>query len=122
MADTLPTRVPLYTTEPNVHGKQFAVLLVRQGDGYGVGRCLVHDKADPLVEFYDTTYAGRPGFDRFGQFVSRYSLSVLIFPSSWMRDSDGAPNLRGNSGGLLLHGGEPKWTVSGGVRHECLHP
>lgn len=56
----------------------FAVVLVRKGCRYGVDNGLVHDRHDPLVEFYDLRYAGRPGFTVFGQFVARYYLSTLV--------------------------------------------
>ena len=56
--------------------RQFNVRVVRQGDRYGLRDCLTHDKAEPLVEFYDRTYIGEE-WPR-GQFVSRYNLDTLL--------------------------------------------
>ena len=75
----------------------FCVRLVREGVTYGRDRCLTHAKEDPLVEFYDTKYAGKKGFDPLGQFVSRYYLSTL--------------QGRDHRLGLALHGREPAWSV-----------
>ena len=76
----------------------WAVRIVRTGDAYGLDDRLTHDKADPLVEFYDTRQAG-PKFGPRGQFVSRYDLSTLL---------DHRPGA-----GLCLQGGVPSWTVTG---------
>lgn len=72
----------------------WAVRLIQLGDNYGLGDKLVHDRVDPLVEFYDTRYSHTP----LGQFVSRYYLSTLLD-----READT---------GLNLDGGVPSWSVS----------
>ena len=79
----------------NDQGVIFNVRFVRQGERYGREDCLVHDKPDPLVEFYDAT--NRERFGPRGQFVSRYYLSTL--------------RERGHREGINLYGGEPKWVV-----------
>jgi hypothetical protein len=73
----------------------WAVRIVHQGDHYGRNLCLVHEKPEPMVEFYDTRYL----FSDLGQFVSRYNLSTLL---------DNHPF----GHGLCLDGGEPDWTLS----------
>ncbi len=82
-------------------GRVFAVRVVNQGDAYGRNGCLVHDGAAPMVEFYDTTYAGDDP-DTFsgdlGQFVSRYYFSTLM-------DTDPTRD-------LALDSGIPAWTVT----------
>ena len=56
----------VYTTKPNQHERSFAVVVVAQGDQYGRDNRLTHDEPDPMVEFYDTTHAGKEGFTRTG--------------------------------------------------------
>ena len=82
-----------------VHGAAFpdcTVRMVFPGARYGRDGCLVHDKSDPLVEFFDNDYDFNPWLGIKGQFVSRYYLSTLL----------------GHGGGLCLAGGEPKWMLS----------
>ena len=71
----------------------FKVRVVFEGDKYGLNNCLVHDKREPLVEFYD-----QKQFKGKGQFVSRYNSSVLIDRPS---------------NGLNLDGGVPSWSING---------
>jgi hypothetical protein len=82
-------------------GRVFALRVVNQGDAYGRNGCLIHADAAPMVEFYDTTYAGEDP-DTFsghlGQFVSRYYVSTLM-------DTDPTK-------GICLDGGIPEWTVT----------
>ncbi len=78
----------------------WAIRLVLAGEAYGKDNCLTHDKAEPLVEFYDTRH---PETD-LGQFVSRYYLSTLLE--------------RALTDGLCLQGGVPSWSVSGEAMHE----
>lgn len=78
----------------NDRGRRFGVRIVREGDGYGVDDKIIHDRADPLVEFYDMTYT-HPPFGERGQFVSRYHRSTLM--ESRM--------------GLCLDGGIDVWQV-----------
>lgn len=72
----------------------WALRLVQFGDNYGRNDQLVHDQAEPMVEFFDTRYTHEP----LGQFVSRYYLSTLLD-----RQADV---------GLSLDGGVPSWSVS----------
>ena len=48
-------------------GNKIKVCLVKRGDKYGVDGCLVHNEADPLIEFYDPRH-----------FVRRYYLSTIL--------------------------------------------
>lgn len=74
--------------------EQFTVRVVRQGERYGLGFRLVHDEAEPLVEFYDARYKHTP----YGQFVSRYYLNTINnFP----------PGVS-----LALDGGVSEWVIS----------
>jgi hypothetical protein len=87
----------------NGSGRTFNVRLVRKGDRYGLNDCLVHDKDEPMVEFYDATYERDARFDLGrGQFVARYYLDTL-------EDSYG----RTTRCGLDLCGHEPAWKISG---------
>lgn len=82
---------------PNSEGERMLLVrLVRKDERYGLNDCLVHDREDPLVEFYDLTYANRRGFGERGQFVSSYYASTLL----------------ASGGGIDLYGGEPAWQVS----------
>jgi hypothetical protein len=76
------------TTIINHEQRPFVVRLVRQGDRYGHQMSLVHQDAEPLVEFYDATHA---------QFVSRYYLSTL--------------QMRNPNYSLILDGGVREWTL-----------
>lgn len=93
----------------NDKGRAFNVRVIRKGDRYGLNDCLVHDKDDPLVEFWDATYEHDPRFTPgLGQFVSRYFLNTLT-------DEDGnGHELRAVPRGIALCGHEPVWTVTGG--------
>ena len=93
---------PVYTTEPNQHERSFTVIVVTQGDQYGLNDCLTHDKPDPMVEFYDTKFAGKDGFAPHGQFVSRYNLTTML-------GVDGYGS--GPTTGLMLHGASSGWYV-----------
>ncbi len=83
----------------NDQGRSFLVRVVMKGDRYGLDDCLTHDKADPLIELYDQTYAGKKGFGPRGQFVSRYYATTL------------ADHPTGQ--GLCLDGGIPVWSIDG---------
>lgn len=76
-----------------VSNMTWAIRLVEKGDGYGLNDQLVHNKDEPLVEFFDTRH---PHTD-LGQFVSRYNLSTLLD--------------RSGDTGLDLYGGVPSWKV-----------
>lgn len=76
----------------------FLTRVVFPGDRYGRLDCLVHDKDDPLVEFYDASIGDTPR----GYFVSRYYLETLI----------AAPSPRQvRAQGLLLDTGDPRWCL-----------
>lgn len=83
-------------------GRRFGVRVVRWGDRYGRDDCLTYGdrdydrEHDPMIEFYDLTYANQRGFGPRGQFVSRYFRSTLF----------------DHQGGLCLYGGEREdWSV-----------
>lgn len=78
----------------NTAGRQFFVQVVFKGDQYGRNDCLVHDRDDPMIEFYDRTYVGGD-FGPRGQFVTRYN----------------AKNLQDLTGGLNLDGGVDVWRI-----------
>lgn len=76
-------------------GRTFNVRVILKGERYGLDDCLVHRDADPLIEFYDARYAGSKGFGPLGQHVTSYHASTLTDVT----------------GGLMLNGGVPEWTV-----------
>lgn len=106
----LTRTVPLITSYATGEPIGFYVRVVFRGEGYGLFRdgkhACVHDKDEPMVEFYDSRYPHVPvEFDvdepRRGQFVSRYYLSTLL-------DDADRP---GYIGGIALDGGVPAWTL-----------
>ena len=91
----------------NNAGRAFNVRLVRKGDRYGLDNCLVHDKDDPLIEFWDATYEHDARFTPgLGQFVSRYFLATLT-------GQDGFGGDRRGSSGIDLCGHVAAWKVTG---------
>lgn len=84
----------------NSQGREFLVRVVSKGDRHGLDDCLVHDKDDQLVEFYDQTYVNKNGFGPRGQFVAAYCASTLA-------------NRRHPGAGLCLDGGVPEWNIDG---------
>lgn len=81
----------------NAKGRKFLVRVVQCGERYGLDDCLVHESRDPMIEFYDATYAGKKGFSERGQFVSRYYARTLAE--------------RPCPGGLDLCGGVAEWKI-----------
>lgn len=79
---------------PNGASIPFSVRIVSKGEGYGLNEAVIHDREEPLVEFYDARHA----HTCYGQFVSRYYVSTVL----------GHP---GNYG-LNLYGGVPDWSLS----------
>lgn len=76
----------------------FLVRVVFTGERYGRLDCVVHDKEDALVEFYDASIGDTPR----GYFVSRYYLETLV----------AAPSPRQvRPQGLLLDTGDPRWCL-----------
>jgi hypothetical protein len=118
---SLPSLSPAYLPAgcvarvTNDAGRTFNVVLVRQGEAYGLDGCLTHDRVDPLVEWYDATYEGADGFGPRGQFVSQYYLSTLTGQDGWSR-----VDYRQGSRGLDLMGCEPLWRVSAANVREAL--
>lgn len=93
----------------NDQGRSFTVRVVRRGDGYGVNDQVVHPWSNPLVEFYDATYAG-PVFGPRGQFVNRYYVDTLI------RSLCG-PDVHG----LVLEGASANvWRLDAATFRECM--
>lgn len=86
------------------NGVPFTVRYVAQGDQYGRNDCLLHDDPRPMIEFYDARYEHHTGR---GQFVSRYYLDSL-------QDHPAAI-------GLMLHGGEPQWSVDAVTLNHVLN-
>lgn len=98
---------PFMTVTSSTLGERtFAVRYVPAGARYGLGNRLTTDQ--PLVEFYDTTYADdtadtdQHGFGPLGQFVSRYH------PTSLLGEDH---SMTGGVGGLLLDGAFREWSV-----------
>lgn len=69
--------------------KSWLVRIVKQGDRYGLNNCLIHDKPDSILEFYDTSNGE--------QFVSRYYVETFLGIRKGM--------------GLMLDGGSPQWDI-----------
>lgn len=113
----LTRTVPLITSYATGEPIGFYVRVVFRGEGYGLFRdgkhACVHDKDEPMVEFYDSRYPHVPvEFDvdepRRGQFVSRYYLSTLL------------DDARTHIGGIALDGGVPAWTLDKASFHLAL--
>jgi hypothetical protein len=82
-------------------GRVFALRVVNPGDAYGVLGRLINDGVQPIIEFYDTTYAGEIDNEfsgHLGQFVAHYYFSTLM-------DTDPTQN-------LALCESVPVWTVT----------
>ncbi len=91
---------PVATIHNSETGIPFTMRLVRKGDGYGRDLALIHDKDEPLVEFYDARHACDRTAEKggeYGQFVSRYYAKTL--------------RTRNAGTGLNLEGSVPDWTV-----------
>jgi hypothetical protein len=82
----------------NTNGREFFVHVIYPGDAYGLGDKLHHAGPDPMIEFYDMTYAGQT-FGPRGQFVTRYYATTL------------AGCVVGQ--GITLDGGVTEWFVDG---------
>lgn len=82
----------------NSEGRAFLVRVVHEGDHYGLNDCLITHDGEPMIEFYDATYAGDSRFGPRGQFVSRYYLDTL--------------ERHGENVGLNLQGDVDVWHVS----------
>jgi hypothetical protein len=97
----------------NDEGRKFNVAVVMPGERYGNSYMrdsrgllpLVNEYGEALVEFYDAKQEGNVAFDAQGrgQFVSRYTLSVLDGTSEYARSSPY---------GIQLDGGIPVWRIT----------
>ncbi len=100
-------------TVTNENGTQFLVRVVKPGQSYGRNSCLVNDRTEALIEFYDYT---RPDFDStfpgMGQFVTRYYASTLFD----RLDLDTVPF----RAGLNLHFGVDGWYLDPRAYREAL--
>lgn len=90
----------------NDGGRPWTARLVFKGMAYGLDFKLVHDKDEPLVEFYDARHEHTP----YGQFVSRYYAETLL---------EGYEKGR-TAGGICLDGGVPSWNLSGAALGRVL--
>jgi hypothetical protein len=84
----------------NSDGRKFNVRVVAKGDSYGLDDCLTHDQVDPLVEFYDASYANVGEFSERGQFTSRYYFTTLV------------KAINEHKAGITLHGDIPEWNIN----------
>lgn len=81
------------------------IKLVFRGDTFGREHCVTHKDSEPLVEFYDARFTD--GFEPEGQFITRYSLSMLDGTNRWCRGG----SISGRT--LCLQSDIPNWTVDG---------
>jgi len=92
----------------NADGRAFNVRIVREGDTYGRNDGIVHDSAEPLVEFWDASRDREPwSIAGLGQFAARYGLGSLIGHDGYSYDH------RMGSPGLDLHAHRPEWKLTG---------
>lgn len=106
----------LIVKNAGINGREFAVVLVRNGERYGRDFCLTNAPGEKfsdgstLVEFWDLTHHHgpvRPGSAVWGQFTgARYNLATLLENGGY----------RGV--GLRLDGGIAVWTVDGQAMSE----
>ena len=67
------------------HNVPYVVRVVIKGDKYGMHpEGIVHDKEEPLVEFYDN----RKEASLLGDFLARYSLSYVLATDTFNFNSD----------------------------------
>ena len=81
----------------NAQGRRFNVVCVRKGDRHGPGKALVHERDEPLLEFYDATFEGTNRFDPEGQFIMGYYASMILDLESEL--------------GLQFHVSRPDWKL-----------
>ncbi len=103
----------VFTITDMARNQDWTVRVVFEGDRYGrmmTGKmCLVHDDAEPMIEFYDADYDFDTDADGkvLGQFVSRYCADTLLEDSK-------------TTSGINLDGGVPKWTIEKTCYREIL--
>ena len=88
---------------------KFNVRILQQHDRYGLRDCLVHNEAEPLIEFYDNRYTDADEWIR-GQFIARYYLSSLM-----------ANAFAHSMYGLILDTEINDWRVSSGIMTQIFH-
>lgn len=86
-------------------GVPWTARIVFEGGAYGLDDILVHDRTDPLIEFYDARWTDGGFNPERGQFVSRYFLSTL------MENSYGGPFGSDDYPGIDLDGGVSDWKL-----------
>lgn len=79
-------------TVKGVDGRNFNVRLILKGDRYG--RSAVHDKDEPMIEFYDASQDPKK-FGPYGQVVSQYYVSTI----------------QRSRGGLDMQTAVPEWKI-----------
>ena len=95
----------------NKEGLRFNLVLICEGDSYGLDNCLTHDEVNkPMVEFYDARYP----HTEHGQFVSRYYVASL---DGTCQFSNGYPI---NMVGLCLDGGVDPWAIDANAGEQVL--
>ncbi len=89
----------------------FTARLVAKGEKYGRHMCLIHDKDDPLVEFYDARYMREraPDGTMLGKLISRYYLSTLT--SEWFTQ---------HGQGMCLHAGVDDWHIDAQCKNSVI--
>ena len=90
----------VFTITDMARNQDWTVRVIFEGDKYGRDMCLVHDDAEPMIEFYDADYDFDTDTDGkvLGQFVPRYCADTILEDIK-------------TTNGIDLHGGVPKWTI-----------
>lgn len=108
----------VFTITDMARCQDWTVRVVFEGDRFGRDMCLVHDDAEPLIEFYDADHDLHTDTDGYfygecvdgkvlGQFVARYSADTLLEDIK-------------TTNGIDLHGGVPKWEIEKTCYREIL--
>tara|TARA_R100001460_G_scaffold8582_1_gene21185 strand:- start:567 stop:1079 length:513 start_codon:yes stop_codon:yes gene_type:complete len=99
----------VFTITDMARNQDWTVRVVFQGDRYGRDMCLVHDDAEPLIDFYDADHDFDTDTDGkiLGQFVGQYCANTLLEDSK-------------TTNGINLHGGVPKWEIEKACYREIL--
>ena len=90
----------VFTITDMARNQDWTVRVVFEGDRFGRDMCLVHDDAEPLIEFYDADHDFDIDTDGkvLGQFVTNYGADSLL-------------EYANTTNGITLHGGVPKWKI-----------
>lgn len=89
-----------YTNATTARIGPWTVRIVFKGEHYGLDGGQLHERDEPLVEFYDTEQ-DKDKFGPWGQFVARYYLDTLL-----------ETRQKHPGYALALDLGIPRWTVS----------